>query len=231
MKVAIINFSGNNGKTTLGDNLFVPRIPDALYLTVESINAGSEAEKVRGKDFGVILEEMMMSEKAIIDVGASNVEDLMKLMRQYKGSHEEFDLFVVPAVKESKQIDDTMSTIRALSALGVPSKKIKVVMNKVEVDDAVEDVFFPLFAMHKEEKLFTLSPAAKVESSEIYPLLKTYGTSIEKLLGDSTDWRLKMREAKTEEEKRTAVRMISMTRLARSAKDNLDNVFKIITGK
>lgn len=104
-------------------------------------------------------------------------------------------------------------------------------MNKVEVDDVVEDVFYPLFAMHKEEKLFTLSPSAKVETSEIYPLLKTYGTTIDKLLNDPTDWRLKMREAKTDEEKRTAVRMISMTRLARSAKDNLDNVFKTITGK
>lgn len=231
MKVATINFSGNNGKTTLAENLFLPRIPNALYLTVESINSGSDAEKVRGKDYGAILEEMMMTDNAIIDVGASNVEDLMKLMRQYAGSHEEFDYFIIPAVKESKQIDDTMSTIRALNALGVSPKKIKVVMNKVDVDDDVEDVFYPLFAMNKEEKNFVLSPAAKVETSEIYPLLKTYKTTIEQLLNDGTDWRVKMKESKSEDEKRTAVRMISMTRLARSAKDNLDGVYRTLVGK
>ena len=41
----------------------------------------------------------MPLDAAIIDVGASNVEDFLKLMQQYDGSHEEFDYFVVPVVK------------------------------------------------------------------------------------------------------------------------------------
>ena len=45
----------------------------------------------------------MKLDDAIIDVGASNVEEFIKSMQQYDGSHEEFDYFVVPVVKEKKQ--------------------------------------------------------------------------------------------------------------------------------
>ncbi|HID7510765.1 TPA: StbB family protein [Enterobacter hormaechei] len=225
MKVATINFSGNNGKTTIAENLFVSRIQEPLYLTVESVNAGGNDVSVRGKDYGLILEEMMMVDNAIIDIGASNVEALVKLMRQYKGSHEAFDYFIVPVVPESKQINDTISTIRALHKLGVPPKKIKVVMNKVEIDDNLEDIFYPLFALHKSENIFTLSYDAVIETSEIYPLLKTYDTSINELVNSTTNWKTKLRDAKDENEKRNAIRMIIMTQLARGAKDNLDKVY------
>lgn len=232
MKLATINFSGNNGKTTLSEHLFSTRIPAALYLSVESINAGNdEVEKLRGKDYGTLQEEVMMAENAIIDVGASNVEDFMKLMRQYNGSHEEFDFFVVPAVKENKQLEDTLATIQALSSIGVPAKKIKVVFNKVDVDDIIEDDFYPLFAMHKQNKNFTLNVDAVVHSSEIFKLLRTYKKTIPELLEDKTDWRVKLREAKTEDDKILAVKMISMKRLAISAQSNLDHVFKTLTGK
>lgn len=232
MKCATINFSGNNGKSTIAHHMLVPRIKDALYLAVESINAGSEAEEqVRGKDYGALIEEVMLSDNAVIDIGASNVEDLMKLMRQHRGSHEEFDFFIVPAVKDSKQIADTMSTVRVLYSMGVPAKKIKVVMNKVDVDDNVEDIFYPLFAMHEKEKNFCLSKDAVIITSEIYPLLSENKTTIDELLNDKTDWREKMKAAQTPEEKRLAVRMISMIRLAKSAKENLDAVYKTIVGK
>lgn len=232
MKVATINFSGNNGKTTLSDHLFAPRIAEAFRLSVESINAGGEdVEKMRGKEFGQLQEELMMVDNAIIDVGASNVEDFMKFMKQYVGSHEEFDMFVVPAVKEHKQLEDTLATIQALSAIGVPAKKIKVVFNKVDVDDDVENDFYPLFAMHAKNKNFTLNSKAVVQSSEIYKQLRSFKKTIPELLEDQTDWRKKMKEATSEEEKVNAVKMISMRRLAISAQSNLDEVYKVLAGK
>ncbi|KAB1469124.1 hypothetical protein FZI27_20280 [Cronobacter sakazakii] len=232
MKVATINFSGNNGKTTIAEHVFASRMPTALYLSVETINAGNEdVDKMRGKDYGQLQEELMMADDAIIDVGASNVEDFMKLMKQYAGSHEEFDYFVVPAVKEHKQLEDTLATIQALAALGIPAKKIRVVFNKVEVDDDIESEFYPLFAMHQKNKNFTLNTGAVIQSSEIYKQLRAYKKSIPELLDDPTDWRKKLKEAQSEEEKVTAVKMISMKRLALSARDNLDNVYKALTSK
>ncbi|MCE4351924.1 hypothetical protein LYZ86_22400, partial [Xanthomonas hortorum pv. cynarae] len=145
MKIAVINFSGNTGKSTVSKHLLYPRLKDAEYIAVESINADEgEGESVRGKQFGALQEQLLVIDSAVIDVGSSNVEDFVKLMRQYRGSHEDMDLFVIPAVKEAKQIKDTIATIQALAAMGVPAKKIRVVFNKLEADDTVEDAFYPL---------------------------------------------------------------------------------------
>ena len=43
MKIAIMNFSGNVGKTTVAAHLLKPRIPQAVVYSVESINTGADA--------------------------------------------------------------------------------------------------------------------------------------------------------------------------------------------
>jgi len=52
MKLAVINFSGNVGKTTVARHLLAPRIPGCQVVAVESINA-DEAQPVtiRGRQF------------------------------------------------------------------------------------------------------------------------------------------------------------------------------------
>src|SRR5579863_8046771 len=162
MKVAVINFSGNPGKTTLVDHLLAPRMK-APKFEVETINAGSGdtgAERLRGKDYGGLQEDLMTLDSAIVDVGASNVEEFIKQMGQFDGSHEEFDYFVVPAISEKKQQIDTVNTIKTLAGLGVPAKKIRVVFNKVELEDAndVPRLFAMIFGFHEAEKRFTLRP-------------------------------------------------------------------------
>lgn len=229
MKVAVINFSGNVGKSTIAKHLLLPRIKDAEFVAVESINADEgDGEAVRGKQFGQLQEQLLMIDAAVIDIGASNVEDFVKLMQQYRGSHEDFDLFVVPAVKDSKQIRDTIATIQALAAMGVPPKKIKVVFNKLESDETVEEAFYPLVAFHEDTKAFSLKPEAAIQYSELYQKLRTFKTTIPDLLADPTDHKAKLREAKTPDEKARAAAMISMRRLAGSAQENLDAVFAAI---
>ncbi|WP_256672497.1 hypothetical protein [Pseudomonas sp. JG-B] len=85
MKHAIMNFSGNVGKTTVAVGLLKPRMPDAQIFSVESLNVdasaeGVEVEKMKGKKFGELMEQLMMLDSAIVDVGASNVEDFLKMM-------------------------------------------------------------------------------------------------------------------------------------------------------
>jgi len=78
MKVAVINFSGNVGKTTIARHLLAPRIPDADFIAVESINADEGQERpVRGKQFGELQEYLQTVDNAVVDIGASNVEDLL----------------------------------------------------------------------------------------------------------------------------------------------------------
>ena len=201
MKIAVMNFSGNVGKTTIAAHLLKPRMPNARIYSVESINAGADAsgvevEKLRGKKFGSMIDAIMMLDDAVIDVGASNVEDFMKMMQQYDGSHEEIDIFVVPTVKEKKVQADTVNTVRALRALNIPAKKIRIVFNKL---------------------------------NEVFERLKSHGKALGDLLEDPTDYRQKLREATEQAEKEHCVQMVALKRLSVTANENLDQVFKAIT--
>ena len=48
-------------------------------------------------------EYLQTVDNVVVDIGASNVEDLLALMRKYRGSHENFDYFVIPTVPALKQ--------------------------------------------------------------------------------------------------------------------------------
>lgn len=233
MKVAVMNFSGNVGKTTVSGHLLKPRMNGAPIFSIESINAGADAdglevEKMKGKKFGELVDEIMPLDTAIIDVGASNVEDFLKLMQQYAGSHEEFDYFVIPVVKEKKVQADTVNTIRALQKLGIEKKKIRLVFNKVEVDEPVTDDFAALFGLAESEKSFIIRPEAVIYSNEVFERLKAVGKSLGDITADETDYRARLRETKDEDEKENCVRMVALKRLAITANKNLDDVFKVL---
>ena len=228
-----MNFSGNVGKTTVAGHLLKPRMGDAPIYSIESINTGADAdgldvEKMRGKKFGELVDELMPLDTAIVDVGASNVEDFLKLMQQFDGSHEEFDYFVVPVVKEKKVQADTVNTIRALQKIGIDKKRIRLVFNKVEVDEAVADEFAALFGLAEAEKSFVVKPEATIYANEVFERLKAVGKSLGDITADETDYRARLRQAADEDEKELCVRMVALKRLAVTANKNLDDVFKAL---
>jgi len=231
MKFVVINFSGNVGKTTVALNLLKPRMQDAPIYSIESLNSDGGADgvgvkKMRGRHYGGLQEQLMRHDSAIVDVGASNVEDFLKLMQQYHGSHEEFDYFVVPTVKEHKQLADTVSTIRMLSSIGVPRQKIRIVFNMVETDDTIEEEFAPLFGLAELEKSFTLSPRAVIYANEVFDRLKEIGKSLGDVLADETDYRARLRQTQDDEEREQCIRMVAIRRLAVTATRNLDDAFR-----
>lgn len=233
MKIAVINFSGNVGKTTVAGHLLKPRMVGAPIFSVESLNVdatadGLEVEKLRGKKFGELQEQLMKLDAAIVDVGASNVEDFLKMMQQYAGSHEEFDYFVIPVVKEKKQQADTVNTILALARIGVPPAKIRLVFNKVEVDESPEDEFAPLFGLAARDSSFVLHRDAVIYANEIFEKLKAVGKSLGDVTTDSTDYRARLRVAATEEEREFCVQMVALKRLAVTANKNLDDTYQAL---
>jgi len=232
MKIAMINFSGNVGKSTLATHMFLPRIKGAAFIPVESINSeDSGTETVRGKEFGDMMEYVALQDNAIVDVGVSNIEDFMRLMKQYRGSHQSFDYYIVPTIKAKKQQKDTVSTIEALSALGVPASNIRLIFNQVEQSDKIELEFSSLIEYQTSEKKFWLNPSAIVYETELFDRLKPLKTSIADLVADKTDYRVKISEAKDMTEKHAMVRMLSAQQLALSASENLDAVFKLVLKK
>lgn len=230
MKIAVINFSGNVGKSTVARHLLAPRINNASVIAVESINSdgGSENEAIRGKQFGELLEALDQMDDAVVDIGASNVEDFVNLMKQYRGSHEDFDFYVVPTVSKAKQQRDTISTIDALSELGIPAKKIRLVFNMVELDETPSRVFSGLFEYHASEKTFTLKPDAVIHVNDIYGKLKGTEQSIADILNDPADLKEQLKAAKDSDEKLRISRLIGVKRLAAGVTEELDGVFKLL---
>lgn len=231
MKVAIINLSGNVGKTTIASQLLAPRMQAARF-AVETINASasddsSTVERINGKGFGALQEDLLQLDHAIVDVGASNVEEFIKLMHQFDGSHEEFDYFIVPVVSEKKQQIDSINTIKTLAGLGVPAAKIRVVFNKVELDetDDLSHRFGIVCGFHEAEKKFTLHRNAVVFQNEVFDRLRPLKKTVTEVISDNTDYRGMLRNAENDDEKAYAVSMISAKRLAKSAHKNLDDVF------
>lgn len=233
MKVAVLNFSGNVGKTTVAGHLLKPRMGDAPIYSIESINAGADAngldvEKMRGNKFGELVRELLLLNTAIVDVGASNVEDFLKLMQQFRGSHKVFDYFVVPAVKEEKAQGDTVNTIRVLQKIGVDKKRIRLVFNKVEVEETVIDEFPALFGLAEIEKSFVLKPEATIYANEVFEGLKTVGKSLGDITSDQTDYSARLSQATSEDEKDFCVDMVALKWLAEAANENLDEVFRVL---
>ena len=229
MKVAVINFSGTVGKSTVARHLLAPRLNNAEVIPVESINSdGTDETAIRGKQFGELQEYLQTLDDAVIDIGASNVEDFVKLMKQYKGSHEDFDFFVVPTVPATKQQRDTISTVEALANLGVPAKKIRLLFNMVDLEESPERIFSGLFEYQRESKSFTLKPEAVIHVNDIYGKLKGSKTGIREILADETDYKERIKTAKDADEKLHFAQMLSIKRLAAGVSEELDAVFKAL---
>ena len=80
MKRAILNYSGSIGKTTIAAHLLYPRMPSSAFFAIESINQSAldlgiaEVKTMRGREVGDLIEELVLEDVAIIDIGASNIE-------------------------------------------------------------------------------------------------------------------------------------------------------------
>lgn len=229
MKVVVINFSGNVGKTTISRHLLLPRLKCDRAIPVETVNQDENEEgSIRGRQYSDILEAITLMDDVIIDVGSSNVEEFMIKMRQYRGSHEDFDFFLVPAVTQAKQLKDTIATIEALAEEGVPAKKIRTVFNFVKHDESLERAFDGLYRYHAAEKKFTLVPGAVIHENDIYDKIKLSDRGISEILSDTTDLKEILKAAKSTEEKLAISHRISLKRLAAGVKEELDATFKVL---
>jgi hypothetical protein len=226
MKVAVINFSGNVGKTTVARHLLAPRIDGAEVIAVESINADDgQANALRGKQFGELQEYLQTVENVVVDIGASNVEDLLSLMHKYRGSHEDFDYFVIPTVPALKQQQDTIATLTELSRLGVPASKVRVVFNQVEDGVNLADSFDTLLAFVEQHPLARASTKCRLGANEIFERVKGIQADLGQLAADATDYKALIGQARGAAEKLALAQKLATKRLASGVVPELDECF------
>jgi hypothetical protein len=226
MKIAVINFSGNVGKTTVARHLLVPRIAGAELIAVESINADDgQNQAIRGSRFGELQEYLQTVDNVVVDIGASNVEDLLALMRKYRGSHEDFDYFVIPTVPALKQQQDTIATLAELARIGIPASKMKVVFNQVDDDARISELFASLIDFIEQHQFAPASTLCKLGANEIYERVKGTGVDLAELVRDETDYKAQIANANGVVEKIALAQKLATRRLATGVVPELDACF------
>jgi hypothetical protein len=78
--------------TTVARHLLALPIPGCQVVAVESINADAgEAVTMRARQFAQLQEFVQGVDNVVVDIGASNVEERLRLMRRYRDSQRDFD--------------------------------------------------------------------------------------------------------------------------------------------
>ncbi|MCG5076306.1 StbB family protein [Paraburkholderia silviterrae] len=238
MNIAIVNCSGNVGKTTVTRELLAPRMPHMSVRQVESINtddsAGPRVEVMIAARFDELHGELMLGRALLVDIGASNVEEYLNRLDSSEGAQEDYTCFIVPVEPESKQMKDTMKTINLLADLGVDPKRIRVLLNKVELvksearEVTLRRLFGQLFELHEHDASFWLNHDALVPKNDVFTLAAAAGRTIHDIATDGVDYKAQLIDAPTASEKDRLVRLVGLKRKALSIEPLLDQAFNAL---
>jgi hypothetical protein len=231
LKIAVLNNSGNVGKSMLSQNLFSTKLPGAEIIKVESNNSdGTNDEKISAKQIDLIFKKLDDTDVCILDVGSSNIETLLNYFEKLEGSIEDIDFFFIPTVPKQKQQVDTVSTVLKLFHLGVKPDQIKLIFNFYDSDYSLEKLYPIVFddPSLKDLKLNKFENQFLVNETELFDHLSNTGYTYSEIIHDSRDFKSLIRAAKTKEE-REELSMIRLThRFAVAFEKGLESTFEKI---
>lgn len=232
IKIAVLNHSGNVGKSTICNTLLLPRIENSELIRVETINEdGSAGEKLAAKDMTNVIEKIDMLDKAIIDIGSSNIENFIKGIKENIGSHEDIDIYLLPVTPDIKQQKDTVNTIFELQDMGIEPECIGVLLNRVDSSVPLESQFKLLLESSILEQTATtdIRKCLIIPESDVFTLINLIGSTYHEAINDNTDYRQAIRETKDKEIRSGLSLKKSCHRLAKSLDEKLDIEFKKLT--
>ena len=231
LKIAIMNNSGNVGKSMICDTLFYPRIPNADKIKIETINSdGTNDKNISAKHINELTQLILGTDIAIIDVGSSNIEMFMSSLVKSDDIHEEIDYFFIPTTPKAKQQVDTLATIEALLALGVNPERIRIIFNFYDPDYSVEKLYIHIFESEFVEllNLKENSNIFKIENSPAFDMLAELGISFTEMANDERDFKTLSRESKDKDKRANYVQLRSASGFAKKYVKSLDLTFEQI---
>lgn len=234
MKIAIVNNSGNVGKSTLCQYMFVPNMPNAEVIRVESINndGDSEGEKLKAHAFVKIFDKIMGGDEILVDVGSSNIEVFMeKMTHEFEGSHMFIDYFLIPLTPDEKQQIDTINMIVSLIDLGVDSDKIKIIFNKTDKKKTLEEQFSILFNDEQLHDLdFTIDKnQPSVSLTEIFKTIAAAGYNYKDISILSMDKLKENLKTESDKEEKKKIQLLMFYKMGvDSFNKNLSIVYKYL---
>ncbi|WP_244589992.1 StbB family protein [Xenorhabdus budapestensis] len=226
MKMAVLNNSGNVGKSTICQTLLKPRLKDAEIIRVETINSdGTNDNKLSAKEFDEILKCIDDTDCTIIDIGSSNIEQFMVQMLEFQGSHELIDYFVVPVTTQDKQQRDSINTINNLLDSGIEKERIKVIFNQAEKDIEIRKQYSVFLADKTCNKITGDSPAV-VYYNNIFNILTKSGLRYDDIYNDERDFRTLIRSAESKEARQELSNLRTVKMLMNGFNSDLDIAFQ-----
>ena len=140
MKIAMINDSGNVGKSLLSRELFYQNMKNGIIIEVETSNSSSakfasngkiNLEKIYGDEFDKLFSLMYQYDEFVVDVGKSQLERFLKELSKSSEILNEFDFIVVPVTSDNKILEDTLKLLEVLDSLNV-KEKVRVILNRAD---------------------------------------------------------------------------------------------------
>lgn len=226
MKVAVINFSGNTGKSMLTKNMLVPLLAGAKRISVEDLNdpGGRSDATLTASMFPTLAAELNAfddDKHFVLDIGASSAKDMVGHFTRLASTRSDIDVWIVPVTPVSKQCADTVNTVRRLIEIGVDAARIVVVPNNI-TDLTQFELDFTRLGIAATELGFRLCDHG-VPHSKIYDMTRSADESLFDLANDTTDYRERLRGRN--ENAQEIGRRIVVRDMARDACIHLRSVF------
>lgn len=234
MNVVVINFAGNQGKTTVSRHLLLSRLPRAQYLPVETINDDVDQHlMVSAKKTSNIVTEAIINDNLIVDVGSSNALEFTNRLEGMDGAANEFGFYIVPVIPGAKAGQNAISTVARLRELDVEPRRIIVIRNEVDPDG--DNDFHGVEFFAKDTGEFIYDEALSIRTNEVFDAIRGHealkSRLVDELAAESVDaYREQLRNAPAgSAEKLLADQMVKAIMMSKSAKKNLDAVFAVLS--
>jgi len=220
LKIAVLNYSGNVGKSTLARHLLQPRMQDCPIIFIETINEGGDDTNIKGKDFAKVMADVLAAESAIVDIGSSNVEQVFAKVGMMGDVLDGFDFFLVPTVPKMKQQNDTTKMLLDLVKLDIPREKIKVVLNNADPEESIDRAFAQTLAVLET----LLIDYAVVHESSAYAGLN--GRTVSECVSAGRDFKAEIAAESNSDRRHGLATAKVFSGMAKVIQRELDGVFK-----
>ncbi|BCD61140.1 MULTISPECIES: hypothetical protein [unclassified Nitratiruptor] len=212
MKIAIINNSGNVGKTTIAREVLGTNMQGTM-IEVETHNTGNQKyEKVFNKyyrinatDIEELYTRLVENDEVVVDIGASNILDFLRQLENFAGLESLFDIFLIPTTKDTKQIQDTLKTIQILLQIGINPSQIIVIANRATPSSFEKD--FEILINASKKIGFKFNKNLMIRETSLLKDLELLGKTLSEVVNDDTDYRKKIIETKGTPEQAKWVKM------------------------
>ena len=228
LKIAVLNNSGNVGKSMVCDTFLKPRLPGIEVIKIETINSDStNDEKIPAKNIKQVFEKIDSVDAALIDVGSSNIETFMMNLSKLEGAHEDIDFFFIPTTPKPKQQVDTITTIQSLMELGVDIEQIKIIFNFNDPDLKTSEIYPIIFdsVLSKKLKLHKISNVFTISENPVFDMVGEMATNFTTILNDQRDFKALIRATQDKEQRAILSHQRSANRLAKGFEKELDLTF------